>query len=157
MFVYCICLTGPKWRHLLVLPNKRSSHDHDYSMSLFRDASHRLPSPQRSKLLTIFWSPGQSCGSLSQCSVCLCLAHAVWLQQQCAWSLQCFVWLADHVTVYLYSLDLRDPTVLSVFLSPWYNRNGWLSVKHQVTYSVSVSVSVSLCAAVCLLYYFSSL
>ena len=100
-------------------------------MSLFCDASHRLPSPQRSKILTILSSPGQSCGSLSQCSVSLCLAHAVWPQQQCAWSLQRFVWLADHATVYHYSWHLGDPAVLSVSLS----------VEQFVCFIISLSVA----------------
>ena len=38
---------------------------------------------------------------------------------------------------------VRGPLSLSLS-SPWYNRNGWLAVKHQVTYSLS---RTSLCVA----------
>ena len=89
------------------------------------------------------------------------------------WNTQCFALLPQSelrpspVSVCLIfsfrgslSLSFRGSLCLCLSLSlshclcllPWYNHNGWLGVKHQVTYSLflslSLSVSVSLCLSV---------
>ena len=82
------------------------------------------------------------------------------------WNTQCFallpqselrpspslsVWFSLSVGLSL-SLSFRVSLYLCLFLSlshcrclsPWYNHNGWMGVKHQVTYSLFHSLSLSL-------------
>ena len=68
--------------------------------------------------------------SLSFLSLCLCLCLCLCL-----------------------SLSYPSLCVISVSLCvslPWYNRTGWLGVKHQFTYSLCLSVSLSLFLSLCL-------
>ena len=84
------------------------------------------------------------CWYLSCLSVCfaVCMSYlSVCVHNLVLYFAVC-IWAYGQNTINHLKSEVSLSLSLSLSLSPWYNRTGWLGVKHQLTYLLTLSLSL---------------